>query len=98
MVDLRPGSPSYTRSFGVELNEENRKMMYVPKGFATGYMTLADNTEINYHTSEFFVPEAASGVRFDDPAFGIDWPLEPTVMSEQDRNWPLVDRSRGIRA
>ena len=53
-------------------------------------MTLVDNTEINYHTSAFFAPDAASGVRFDDPAFGITWPLEATVVSDQDRSWPLM--------
>ena len=65
-------------------------MLYVPEGMAQGYITLQDNTEMNYHTSEFFNAVAASGVRFDDPAFGIQWPLAATVVSEQDRNWPLM--------
>ena len=65
-------------------------MIYVPEGFAQGYMTLMDDTEINYHTSEFFSPEAAFGVRYDDPALAIQWPLAATVISEQDRNWPLL--------
>ena len=69
-------------------------MIYVPEGFAQGYITLVDNTEMNYHTSEMFSPQAASGVRYDDPAFGIEWPLVPTVISEQDRNWPLIDQRR----
>ncbi len=92
IVDLRPESPSYQRWFGLELSEENRKMIYVPEGFAQGYITLADNTEMYYHTSEFYNAEAAFGVRFDDPAFGIQWPLVPAVVSEQDRNWPLIER------
>jgi dTDP-4-dehydrorhamnose 3,5-epimerase len=90
IVDLRPESPSYKRWFGVELSAENRKMIYVPEGMAQGYATLEDSTEINYHTSEFFNAESASGVRFDDPAFGIQWPIDPAVVSEQDRNWPLL--------
>jgi dTDP-4-dehydrorhamnose 3,5-epimerase len=89
IVDLRSDLPSYKRWFGVKLSAENRKMIYVPEGMATGYMTLEDKTEINYHTSEFFTVKAASGVRFDDPAFGIEWPIDVTVVSEQDRNWPL---------
>lgn len=90
VVDLRPESPTYKRWFGVELNDENRRMIYVPEGFAQGYMTLADNTEMNYHTSEFYSADAASGVRYDDPVIGIRWPLAVTVISEQDRNWPLI--------
>jgi dTDP-4-dehydrorhamnose 3,5-epimerase len=92
IVDLRPESPTYKRWFGVELNDENSRMIYVPEGFAQGYMTLADNTEMNYHTSEFYSAEAASGVRYDDPAFAIRWPLAATVISEQDRNWPLIEQ------
>ena len=92
IVDLRPESLTYKRWFGVELNDENSRMIYVPEGFAQGYMTLADNTEMNYHTSEFYSAEAASGVRYDDPAFAIRWPLAATVISEQDRNWPLIEQ------
>ncbi len=92
IVDLRPDSPTYKSWFGVELTCENGKMIYVPEGIAQGYMTLEDRTEMNYHTSQFFNAEAASGVRFDDPEFGIEWPLVPTVVSEQDRSWPLLKR------
>ena len=90
IVDVRPDSPSYQHWFGVHLTAENRKMLYVPKGMATGYMTLEDDTEINYHTSERFAPHAATGIRFDDPAVGIAWPLKVTAISEQDRSWPLI--------
>ncbi len=92
IVDLRPDSPSYKLWFGLELSDENGKMIYVPEGFGQGYITLVDNTEMYYHTSEYYNMEAAFGFRFDDPAFGIQWPLVPTVVSEQDRNWPLVKR------
>ena len=88
IVDLRPESPSCKHWFGVELSEENRKMIYVPEGFAQGYITLVDNTEMYYHTSEFYNPESAFGVRYNDPEFGIVWPTEITVISEQDKKWP----------
>ena len=87
VVDLRPQSPTYKHWFGVELTEDNGQMIYVPEGFAQGYMTLADNTEMNYHTSKFFDRESASGVRYDDSAFGIKWPIEVSVISEQDSKW-----------
>jgi len=90
IVDLRPESPTYKRWFGIELSDENRKMVYVAEGMAQGYMTLQDNTEINYHTTEFFTAEAASGVRFDDPVLGIRWPMRATAVSEQDRSWPFL--------
>ena len=96
IVDLRPTSPCYMRWIGVELSEENHKMLYVPEGFAQGYITLVDETEINYHTSKFFAPESAFGVRFDDPVLGIAWPLAATVVSEQDRTWPLIERREGL--
>lgn len=66
-------------------------MIYVPEGFAQGYMTLTDHTEMNYHTSGFYHAEAASGVRYNDIAIGIRWPLPPSVISQQDRNWPLIE-------
>jgi dTDP-4-dehydrorhamnose 3,5-epimerase len=96
IVDTRPESPSYKRWFGVELNEGNGRMIYVPEGFAQGYMTLADNTEINYHTSEFYNAEAAFGIRYDDPAFRIQWPLVATEVSEQDRNWPFIEQRQEV--
>ena len=91
IVDLRPDSATRRRWFGVELTAENAKMIYVPEGFAQGYITLADDTEITYHTSQSFCPEAATGVRYNDPAFGIGWPVPAEVISEQDRTWPLLN-------
>jgi dTDP-4-dehydrorhamnose 3,5-epimerase len=88
IVDLRQDSPTRGRWLGVELTEENRKMVYVPEGFAHGYQTLAEQTEIYYQTSQFYAPEYATGVRFDDPALGIVWPLSVEVISDQDRGWP----------
>lgn len=92
VLDLRPESPSYGKWYGVELSAENGRMLYVPEHCAHGYQTLEDGTEMYYMTSGFYAPNVAHGVRFDDPAFGIQWPLVATVVSEQDRNWPLVER------
>ena len=88
IVDLRPGSRTYKAWFGVVLSEDNRSMIYVPEGFAQGYLTLVDASEVYYHTSEFYHPEAAFGVRYDDPQFAIAWPVEISVVSRQDRQWP----------
>lgn len=92
VLDLRPNSASYGKWCGEELSAENGRMLYVPELCAHGYQTLEDDTEMYYLTSQFYTPAAATGVRFDDPAFGIEWPLPATVVSEQDRNWPLVKR------
>jgi dTDP-4-dehydrorhamnose 3,5-epimerase len=91
VLDLRQASPSYGRWYGTELSAENGRMLYLPAGCAHGYQTLENGTEMYYMASEFYTPVAVRGVRFDDPAFNIQWPLEPTVVSEQDRNWPRVN-------
>ncbi len=89
IVDLRPDSPTWKRWLGVELTAENRRMLYVPEGFAHGYQTLADETEVFYQVSEFYTPEAEGGVRWDDPAFAIQWPdVDERIMSEKDKTWP----------
>ena len=89
IVDLRPDSSTYTQWLGVELSPENCRLLYVPKGFAQGYQTLIDETEVAYQMSHEYVPEAASGVRWNDPAFGIEWPpAEQRIISERDRAWP----------
>jgi dTDP-4-dehydrorhamnose 3,5-epimerase len=90
VIDLRHGSASYGSWYGAELSAENGRMLYVPEGCAHGYQTLTDDTEMYYMTSQLYTPSAARGVRFDDPAFAVRWPLVPTIISEQDRNWPLV--------
>jgi len=94
VLDLRPESTTYGKWHGVELSSENGRMLYLPPGCAHGYQTLQVGTEMHYMTSAFYTPGAARGVRFDDPAFDIDWPLAVTEMSEQDRNWPLSERDR----
>lgn len=89
-LDLRPASPSFGKWFGVELSADNGRMLFLPELCAHGYQTLEDDTEMHYMTSAVYTPEAATGVRFNDPAFKIDWPLAATVVSDQDQNWPLV--------
>lgn len=95
-LDLREASPTYGEWYGVELTAENGRMLLVPGGCAHGCQSLGKNTEIHYMASEYYTPAAAHGIRFDDPAFGIAWPLPATVVSDQDRNWPLVQRSRDV--
>jgi dTDP-4-dehydrorhamnose 3,5-epimerase len=94
VVDLRPGSVTYGKWYGTTLSAENARMLLVPENCAHGYQTLEDNTEMHYMTSAYYTPTAVRGVRFDDPAFSIRWPLPMTVVSEQDRNWPLVQKQR----
>jgi len=93
VIDLRPESSSYRKWYGVELKAENYQMLYVPEGCAHGYQTLENDTDVFYLTSQYFTPSAARGVRYDDLIFGIKWPLVPTAISEQDRNWPLVSET-----
>ena len=89
-LDMRPDSPTYGKWFGTELSAQNGRMLYVPEQCAHGYQSLEDQTEMYYLTSQFYAPHAACGARFDDPAFGIQWPLSPSAVSVQDRNWPFV--------
>ena len=84
VVDLRKDSPTFCRWFGVELSETNHAALFVPEGFAHGFLTLSDDTDILYQMTEFYVPELAAGVRWNDPAFGIAWPFEPLTLSARD--------------
>jgi dTDP-4-dehydrorhamnose 3,5-epimerase len=88
LIDLRPDSPTFTRWEAVELTSENRKMVYVPEGFAHGYQTLTPGAEVFYMTSEPYTPGAEGGVRWNDPFFGIQWPLPDPILSDKDRNHP----------
>jgi len=88
IVDLRPASPTYKEWLGIELTGENYRMLYVPEGFAHGYLTLNDETEISYLTSHSYAPHSERGVRYDDPVFGIQWPFKIQVVSDKDRSWP----------
>ena len=90
IVDLRPSSASHLQWFGVELSADNGKSLYIPEGFAHGFQTLEDDTEVLYLTNKPYTPEAERGLRWDDRAFAIAWPdVDTRIMSEKDRNWPL---------
>lgn len=88
IVDLRPESPTYRQWAGFELAAQGTAMLYIPQGLAHGFLTLADDSEVFYQMSEFFYPDCAAGVRWNDAAFGIAWPAEPKVVSLRDRNYP----------
>jgi len=88
VVDLRAASATYLQWFGVELSADNRKGLYVPPGCAHGFITLMDDTDVNYLMGETYVAELARGARWDDPAFAIEWPLQPVTMNERDRAYP----------
>ena len=95
VVDLRGGSPTYGQNTGEILTAENRRILYVPKGCAHGFLTLEDDSEVFYQMSEFYVPEQSRGVRWNDPVFGIEWPSEVFVISERDRTYPDFVRKGG---
>ena len=88
IVDLRPDSPTFLEHVGVELSAANGRQLFVPELFAHGYITLADDTEAAYQVGEFYAPDAERGIRYDDPALGIDWPVPVEVISDKDAAWP----------
>jgi dTDP-4-dehydrorhamnose 3,5-epimerase len=89
IVDLRPESPTYMQWLGVELTADNHRMLYIPEGFAHGYQSLADDTEVFYPVSQFYTPGSERGVCWNDPAFGIEWPVTKNlILSEKDKSWP----------
>jgi dTDP-4-dehydrorhamnose 3,5-epimerase len=90
IVDFRQGSDTFKKWFGVELSAENRRMIYIPKGFAHGFVTMDDDTEVFYLMSEFYAPGYGRGIRWDDPAIGIIWPEKITVISDQDKNYSTI--------
>jgi dTDP-4-dehydrorhamnose 3,5-epimerase len=89
IVDLRQESLTHLQSFGIELSARNRMALYIPKMFAHGFQTLEDRTEVFYQMSEFYAPDLSTGVRYDDPKIGIEWPLPVSSISEKDQQWPL---------
>ena len=93
VVDLRPTSSSYRAWYGVYLSAENARMLFVPEGCAHGCQAMEDISELHYLTSAFYSPTTVHGLRYDDPAIGIAWPLEVSAVSDQDRSWPLLDPS-----
>src|SRR5262245_55916583 len=91
IVDLRPGSPGFLRWFGAELSAEEGNALYVPAGFAHGFLTLRDATDVFYQMGAFYKPDAARGMRWNDPRIGIAWPVTPAGMSDRDRTYPDLD-------
>lgn len=88
LVDLRAGSPTFMKWQGFELAAGDGRQLYAPRGFAHGFITLTDNAEVSYLISNFYAPQSEGGVRWDDPAFAIDWPFAPVVMNARDQAWP----------
>jgi len=94
IVDLRPDSPTFLEHVGVALSAENGRQLFVPELFAHGYITLADDTEAAYQVGEFYAPDAERGIRYDDPALGISWPVPVEVISDKDAAWPAFVAAR----
>ena len=94
LLDLRPGSATYLRHVALGLDEDNRDAVYIPPGIAHGFQTLSERTEVLYQMSDYFAPELATGVRWNDPAFAIRWPLPASEISERDALCPDFDRER----
>src|SRR5690606_11294369 len=92
-VDLRPLSRNYLRWTAAELSADNMRQLYIPQGFAHGFLSLTEDATVAYLTSARYEPDAATGLRHDDPAIGIDWPATPVAMSDKDRSWPLLEIS-----
>ena len=91
IIDLRPESNTYKKWIGVELKSDDLKMLYIPEGFAHGFQTLEDDTEVFYQMSNWFSPEHAQGIRWNDEEFNIEWPIKPTEISQKDANWHNYD-------
>ncbi|RST74164.1 dTDP-4-dehydrorhamnose 3,5-epimerase [Siminovitchia acidinfaciens] len=93
-VDIRQGSPTYGKWFGIELNAENKKQLLIPKGFAHGFMTLTDNVEVQYKVDEFYAPECDRGIIYNDPDININWPINiKPILSEKDEEAPLLQEA-----
>ncbi len=94
IIDIRPESSTFSQWLSVELSANNRTMLYVPQGFAHGYVTLVDDAEVFYQVSEFYTPGVEGGIRWNDPFFQINWPLtENLVVSDKDNSWPAYEKS-----
>jgi len=96
IVDIRSSSPTYRRWFAAELSAGNRRSLFIPAGFAHGFVTLTDHAEVYYMISVAHAPEVSRGFRWNDPAFAIEWPMAPAVISSRDGNYPLLDVTGGV--
>ena len=93
IIDLRKDSPTFLQWFGIELSAKNKKALYIPDGFAHGFQTLADNTELIYHHTAYYMPESESGIRYDDPAISVQWPLPVSTLSNRDAHHLYIDQN-----
>ncbi|TYZ27283.1 dTDP-4-dehydrorhamnose 3,5-epimerase [Selenomonas caprae] len=89
-VDIRKGSPQYGQWVGVELSAENKKQLFIPRGFAHGFITLTDDVEVQYKADNYYAPECDGNIRWNDPDIGVEWPIEPVILSEKDQLAPLL--------
>ncbi|BAL83207.1 putative dTDP-4-dehydrorhamnose 3,5-epimerase [Selenomonas ruminantium subsp. lactilytica TAM6421] len=89
-VDIRKGSPQYGQWVGVELSAENHQQLFIPRGFAHGFITLTDDVEVQYKADNYYAPECDGNIRWDDPEIGIEWPLKPVILSDKDKVAPLL--------
>lgn len=96
IVDMRPGSPTLGQHLAVELTADNHRALYIPALFAQSFQTLQDGTEVLYQVSRPYAPNTERGLRYDDPVLGIEWPMAPSMVSDKDRNWPLLGTSEAL--
>ncbi len=97
IIDIREGSPTFLKHFSIELSEDNLLSLYIPEGFAHGFQTLEDNAQLIYHHTSFYQPGYEGGIRFSDPAVGINWPLQVTRISEKDSKYEFLNNFNGIK-
>ncbi|MBX3256850.1 MAG: dTDP-4-dehydrorhamnose 3,5-epimerase [Chitinophagaceae bacterium] len=97
IVDIRKESPTFLQWFGVELSAQNKRMIYIPEGFAHGFQSLCDNAELLYHHSDYYTPDAEGGIKYNDACIQINWPLPVSIISERDADHPIIDKNfKGI--
>ena len=89
-VDIRKGSPNYAKWVGYELSAENKRQLFIPRGFAHGFITLTDDVEVQYKADNYYAPDCDGNIRWDDPEIGIQWPIEPIILSDKDEKAPLL--------
>ncbi len=90
VVDIRKGSPNYAKWVGYELSAENKRQLFIPRGFAHGFITLTDDVEVQYKADNYYAPDCDGNIRWDDPEIGIQWPIEPIILSDKDEKAPLL--------
>lgn len=95
-VDIRKGSPQYGQWVGVELSAENKKQLFIPRGFAHGFITLTDDVEVQYKADNYYAPECDGNIRWNDPDIGVAWPIEPVILSEKDQQAPLLKERKDL--